>query len=323
MSLSVFLSPFFYLFLYLFSASSEESIYLADPSIFYYDGTYYLYGTSGKDSNQGFEVYISNDLESWKRSQINDGFALKKGESFGDKGFWAPQVFEYKGEFFMAYTANEQIAIAKSRSPLGPFKQEVLKSIEAPVKQIDPYVFIDEDGKKYLYHVRLSEGNRLFVAELNDDFSGIKEETLKYCFHAEEPWENTQNVEWTVSEGPAILKHEGLYYFIYSANDFRNPDYALGYAVSSSPLGPWQKSPDNPIFNKADAGLNGPGHGDYFTDSNGKLHYVLHTHFSDSKVSPRRTALISLEFEKEQSGPDLLRVEKNSLRFLKYEQEEF
>ena len=301
------------------SVPERSPILLADPTIFYYDGTYYLYGTSGNDKNMGFEVYVSKNLKSWKRSDKNDGYALKRGESYGDIGFWAPQVFEFEGKFYMAYTANEHIAIATSDSPLGPFSQAKKKDLEAPVKQIDPYVFIDDDGKKYMYHVRLTEGNRLFVAEMEDDFSGIKEETLTYCFHAEEPWENTQNVDWTVSEGPAIIKHEGLYYFIYSANDFRNPDYAVGYAVSESPMGPWTKSTTNPIFNKADAGINGSGHGDYFLDGKGKLRYVLHTHNSDDKVSPRKTALIELEFKEDGKEPDLLEVKKGSFKFLEVE----
>ena len=317
MNLTHLLITVFWLSMSCFSAPEKSPILLADPTIFYHDGSYYLYGTSGHDSNRGFEVYVSKDLTSWKRSEKNDGYALKKGDSYGDKGFWAPQVFELEGTFYMAYTANEHIAIATSDSPLGPFNQAEKKDLEAPVKQIDPYVFIDDDGKKYLYHVRLTEGNRLFVAELKDDFSGIKEETLTYCFHAEEPWENTQNVDWTVSEGPAIIKHKDLYYFIYSANDFRNPDYAVGYATSKSPLGPWTKSLGNPIFDKSDAGINGPGHGDYFVDAKGKLQYVLHTHNSDQQVSPRNTGLIELEFVKNGSEADLLEVKKGTFKFLK------
>ncbi len=295
---------------------NQDVILLADPSIFHHDSVYYLYGTDGRDSNKGFEVYTSKDMEVWKKSDKNDGFALKKGDAFGSKGFWAPQVFAFGAKFYMAYTADEQIAIAVSDSPLGPFAQENKSPLPSPGKQIDPYVFLDSDGKKYLYHVRLTEGNRLYVAELKDDFSGIKEETLTYCFHAEEDWENTAGSEWTVSEGPSIIKHKGWYYFIYSANDFRNRDYAVGYAVAKSPLGPWTKSDSNPIFDRGDAKNNGTGHGDYFVDGKGKLQYVLHTHASDSTVAPRKTAVIELEFAPGKNGLDELRVKGNSFRFL-------
>ncbi|MBN7812579.1 glycoside hydrolase family 43 protein [Algoriphagus sp. H41] len=309
-------SLFFLLHVLFHPTPKQDIIRLADPTIFYHDSVYYLYGTDGSDSNHGFEVYVSSDLEDWKKSEKNGGFALKKGEAFGSKGFWAPQVFKFEGKFYMAYTADEQIAIAVSDSPLGPFTHAGKSHLPASGKEIDPYVFIDSDGKKYLYHVRLTEGNRLYVAELKDDFSGIREETLRYCFHAEEPWENTAKVAWTVSEGPAIIRHQGLYYFIYSANDFRNPDYAVGYAYAKSPLGPWTKSESNPIFTRQDAQINGTGHGDYFVDQDGKLRYVLHTHASDSEVAPRKTALIELEFVPSGNGQDALRVKAGSFRFL-------
>jgi beta-xylosidase len=148
-------------------SNTEESILLADPTIFHYENTYYLYGTSGRDANQGFEVYTSEDKINWEGPKgANDGYALRKEESFGDQGFWAPQVFEYNGKFHMAYTANENIAIATAGHPTGPFVQSDKAALEAPVKQIDPFIFMDDDGKKYLYHVRLTEGNRIFVAVL-------------------------------------------------------------------------------------------------------------------------------------------------------------
>lgn len=104
-------------------ASKDPAITLADPTIFYHMGIYYLYGTGGdKQTNQGFVVYTSPDLKNWTGPVgASEGYALKKGDAFGDKGFWAPQVFFYNNLFYMAYTANEHIAIAASSSPLGPF----------------------------------------------------------------------------------------------------------------------------------------------------------------------------------------------------------
>ena len=281
------------------TAGDPKPIFLADPTIFFHDGTYYLYGTSGQDPNQGFEVYKSKDMKSWEGpAGVNEGYALKKEDAFGEKGFWAPQVFHYNDTFYMAYTANENIAIATSQSPLGPFTQRSKQPLTAPVKQIDPFVFIDNDGKKYLYHVRLTEGNRLFVAEMTDDFSAIKPETLQEIISAEEPWENTRNVEWPVAEGPSVLRHNNLYYLVYSTNDFRNPDYAVGYAVSDHPLGPWRKHPENPILSRKEVGQNGPGHGDFIRKEGEELYYVLHTHYSENEVSPRRTAVVKAQFRK-------------------------
>jgi len=280
--------------------TKANAILLADPTIFYDSGTYYLYGTTGGETplnGQGFMVYTSSDLQKWEGpAGAQNGLALKKGDAFGDKGFWAPQVLKYNNKFYMIYTANENIAIASSTSPLGPFKNESQKPIIETGNQIDPFIFIDEDGKKYLYHVRLTKGNRIFVAEINDDLQSIKPETLTECISGTLPWENTQNTDWPVTEGPTVLKYDGLYYLIYSANDFRNPDYAVGYATSKSPLGPWEKSTDSPIISRKNVKQSGIGHGDVFWDKNNKMHYVLHTHFSESTVSPRKTGIISIDF---------------------------
>ncbi len=281
--------------------TTDNTIHLADPTIFLNKGTYYLYGTVEGNSGQGFLVYTSNDMKTWKiPSEVKDGYALKKGDAFGDKQFWAPQVFAYNNKFFMAYVANENIAVAQSNSPLGPFTQTVKVALSAPVKQIDPFIFIDDDGKKYLYHVRLINGNKLFVAEMTDDFSAIKPETLTECINATEDWENTTHA-YPVAEGPSILKHNNLYYFVYTANDFRNPDYAVGYAVSSSPYGPWKKYTGNPILSRKNIGKNGTGHGDFIKDDKGNLVYVFHTHNSDTKVAPRTTAIIKAKFSKDSS----------------------
>lgn len=281
--------------------TQTQNIFLADPTIFYNKGTYYLYGTTTGDVPQngnGFLVYTSSDLKKWSEpAGAQNGLAFKKGDSFGDKGFWAPQVLEYNKKFYMIYTANENIAIAVSDSPLGPFKNESKKPIIETGNQIDPFIFMDEDGKKYLYHVRLTNGNRIFVAEINDDLQSIKPETLTECISGTLQWENTQNTDWPVTEGPTVLKHNGLYYLIYSANDFRNPDYAVGYATSKSPLGPWEKSKDSPIISRKNTNQNGIGHGDVFWDKDHKMHYVLHTHFNNSAVSPRKAGIIDISFE--------------------------
>ncbi|HLA52569.1 MAG TPA: glycoside hydrolase family 43 protein, partial [Flavitalea sp.] len=232
------------------SIAADTPVPLADPTIFYDKGTYYLYGTGGH-ADQGFTVYTSTDLEHWQGpAGVDKGYALLKGKTYGDKGFWAPQVYRYGNKYRMAYTANEQIAIAESNSPLGPFHQEVIRPISGEGKQIDPFVFTDDDGKRYLFHVRLKEGNRIFVAELDADGKDILPSTVKPVLHGDREWENTENVKWSVTEGPTVVKHKGKFYLLYSANDFRNKDYAVGYAVADHPLGPWTKTDDSPIISR-------------------------------------------------------------------------
>lgn len=78
--------------------------------------------------------------------------------------------------------------MATADVPQGPFRQEVKQPIWGE-KSIDTSLFIDDDGTPYLYFVRFTDGNVIWVAEMNDDLTGIKQETLTECIKAEEPWE--------------------------------------------------------------------------------------------------------------------------------------
>ncbi|HEY5498989.1 MAG TPA: glycoside hydrolase family 43 protein [Bacteroidales bacterium] len=297
-------------------AVKTSQLKLADPTIFKYQNSYYLYGTS---SDEGFQVYKSDDLKSWEGPcGASNGFALKKGDSYGTTGFWAPQVFEYKDKIYMAYTADEHIAIASSDSPLGPFKQTTLKCLSGTTKQIDPFVFFDSDGKIYLYYVRLLDGNNIYVSPMKEDLSDIDADNVTLCIKAEKPWENTENVSWTVTEGPTILKQNNLYYFFYSANDFRNIDYAVGYATSTSPYGPWEKTSDSPIITRNIVGRNGSGHGDFFKDKKDQLYYVFHLHNSNTVVAPRVTGLVKCNFILNSENLYQLKPDMSSFSYLKY-----
>ncbi|MET3115668.1 beta-xylosidase [Pedobacter sp. CG_S7] len=296
-----------------FISGCSTGIFLADPTIYLEKDTYYLYGTS---SNDGFLVYQSANLKKWKKPEKANGYALAKGDSFGSKGFWAPQVFKHNNMYYMAYTADEQIAIAKSKHPIGPFKQETLKVLSGSGKQIDPFLFFDTDGKPYIYYVKLKEGNRIYVSEMKQDLSDMVEGTARECISGTEKWENTEKTNWPVTEGPTVLKKGKYYYMIYSANDFRSKDYAVGYAIATSPLGPWKKHIENPIISQEKLKYNGIGHGDIFLDKAGNYRYVIHTHFNSLKVSPRRTGLIDLKFLENDSTAATLTADPSSFKLL-------
>jgi xylan 1,4-beta-xylosidase len=290
----------------------HDTLRLADPTIFFEKGTYYLYGTSSRD---GFLVYTSSNLTNWLGpAGKRNGHALLKGESFGTMGFWAPQIFKHNSKYYMAYTANEKIAIAESDDPLGPFTQKIQKAISGVNRQIDPYIFKDTDGSLYLYHVRVDSGNRIFVARLNDDLSDIRLETAVECIKAVEPWENTDNAKWPVAEGPTVVKQGKLYFLFYSANDFRNINYAVGYATSNSPMGPWKKYAGSPIISRNNTSFNGTGHGDLFIGADRKLYYVLHTHATNQSSGRRKSAIINVSFSK--SKNDVVEADPSSFRFL-------
>lgn len=272
----------------------ESNLPIADPHVLYYNERYYAYGTR----LDGFEVYISEDLKHWIR---NDNLALHPNNSWGTKWFWAPEVYYIpaKNRFYMFYSVEEHINVATSTSPVGPFVQEIKKPIVSDEKAIDTSLFIDEDGTPYLYYVRFTAGNVIWVAEMTDDLHNIKTETLTRCISATEPWERIQA---TVAEGPSVFKKGDTYYMLYSANHFESKDYAVGYATSDSPLGPWQKYSGNPILKRdmaAAEGLVGTGHGAHFKVEDGGYKYIYHAHASTNSVQPRTSYINDLEISED------------------------
>lgn len=257
---------------------ADKPLPLADPFVMLRGDTYYAYGTHSDD---GIEVYTSGDLLTWKY----EGLALDKKDSWGDRWFWAPEVMEKNGKFYMFYSADEHICVATADAPQGPFRQAVKQPVWDE-KSIDTSLFIDDDGTPYLYFVRFTDGNVIWVAQMNDDLASFKQETLTECVKVGEPWELAQDKPAKVAEGPSIVKKDGVYYLVYSANHFESKNYGVGYATASGPMGPWKKYEGNPILQRAD-GLAGTGHGAPFRCKDGSWKYIFHAHWNTEKVQPR------------------------------------
>ena len=241
----------------------SDRLPIADPYVMLYNNKYYAYGTGGTTAGEGFACFSSDDLKNWKR----EGQALSAADSYGEWGFWAPEVYYIKSKkkFYMFYSAEEHICVATSDSPAGPFRQEVKHPIWEE-KSIDTSLFIDDDGIPYLYFVRFTDGNVIWVAQMTDDLMKIKTETLSECIKAEEPWELLQA---KVAEGPSVLKKNGTYYLIYSANHYQNKGYGVGLQGVEA------------------IGLVGTGHGAPFQCKDGSWKYIFHAHWSKEKIHPR------------------------------------
>lgn len=271
----------------------------ADPFLLRANGKYYHYATSAPD---GFKVYSSPDLAEWKE----EGYCLKAGEGvMGDKGFWAPEIKYYDGKYYMVYVANEHLAVAVSDSPLGPFRCPKMKWLSEK-NAIDGSYFIDDDGKIYLYYVRFDGGNIIYGAPMND-MTTLCENQEKELLRASLPWEK---VKGNVAEGPFVIKHGGKYYLTYTANDYISKDYAVGYAVSDSPMGPFEKYKGNPVL-KRDGIYCGTGHHSFTTSPDGKkLLIVYHVHHDENNVHPRLTCVDKAEFvaSEEKGEPDVLKI---------------
>lgn len=277
-----------------------QKVRLADPFILLYNGMYYAYGTHAAD---GIEVYTSKDLRSWDKSKT---LALHKNDSFGEKWFWAPEVYHVNGKFYMYYSADEHICVATSDSPLGPFRQMVQKPMLEEEKAIDNSLFVDDDGKAYLFFVRFNDGNNVWVAELENDLMTLKKETMHHCISVSQPWEEV----WPrVNEGPFVIKHKGVYYMTYSANSYESPFYGVGCATATEITGDWTKYPDNPLLQNHD-GLQGVGHSAIFRDKRKNLRIVFHAHHSVTSIHPREMYIGSISFRK-LNGVERMYIEKD------------
>jgi beta-xylosidase len=259
-----------------------------DPFIMLHKNVYYAYGTHAKE---GIAVYTSGDLVHWKKAAA---LALHKNNSWGERWFWAPEVYyiQEKKAFFMYYSADEHICVAVSDSPLGPFVQDEKQPMIVDEKCIDSSLFMDDNGKPYLYFDRFNDGLNIWVAELEDDLKTIKHATLTKCINVSQPWEEV----WPrVNEGAFVTKYKGVYYMTYSGNSYESPFYGVGYATANSPAGPWTKYEKNPILQKPDT-LVGVGHSSMFKDKDGQMRIAFHAHNNQEKIHPRQMYMAGISF---------------------------
>ncbi|WP_276482627.1 glycoside hydrolase family 43 protein [Paraflavitalea pollutisoli] len=182
-----------------------------DPYVLHAKGDkYYMYGT-GAGANKGFSAYSSTDLVNWKpEGQVyfhdnQNGWSDPKAAWEG--AYWAPEVYEVKGKFYLFYSAqwkenptkeleNFRIGVAVADKPTGPFIDLTNKPIFDPgYPIIDANVFFDHDGRIYLYYSRCCykhavesevatwaknkgwfneiEESWVYGVELKSDFSGV------------------------------------------------------------------------------------------------------------------------------------------------------
>jgi len=115
------------------------------------------------------------------------------------------------------------IGIAVSDSPTGPFADAIGGPLWREPYANDPSLFIDDDGKAYLYFH--GKNHDYSVIEMADDLLGVKGDFYKMDMGGYEP----------KMEGPWVFKRNGIYYFTMPENN-----RILSYYTSKSPKGPWQ-----------------------------------------------------------------------------------
>ncbi len=234
--------------------------YYADPDIIYSNKNkkYYMYPTSDGFNNWSgtyFKTFSSEDLVNWTDEGVI--LDLHKDVSWADRNAWAPCIIEkevngvYK--YYYYFTAAQNIGVAVADDPAGPFvdsgKALISKKPEGVSggQVIDPDVFMDpKTGKCYLYW-----GNGFMAgAELNDDMVSINKKTLTVL-----------NPDHTFREGTHVIYREGTYYFMWSEDDTRSPNYRVRYATSTSPLGKFTIPENNIVVEKKpEQGIYATGH---------------------------------------------------------------
>jgi len=219
-----------------------QTNYTADPAPMAYNGRLYLHTTHDEDvtvSNfftmNDWRVYSTVDMVNW----TDHGSPLSyKTFTWGKGDAWAGQCIPRNGKFYFYVPMNNccgtQIGVAVSNSPTGPFTDALGKPLIATGSgNIDPTVFIDDDGQAYLYW-----GNPdLYYVKLNADMISFSGTPTKVSLTTAGFGTRTNTDRATAyEEGPWFYKRGSLYYIVYPADG--TPE-KISYTTSSGPLGPW------------------------------------------------------------------------------------
>ncbi|SDW15898.1 glycoside hydrolase family 43 protein [Paenibacillus sp. CF384] len=213
----------------------------ADPEARIFEGRYWIYPTYSApyDEQLHLDAFHSSDLVEWtKVSNVLEMSSI----SWGKRALWAPSPIERDGKYYLYFAANDiqsndelgGIGVAVSDRPEGPFRDAIGKPLIDKfyygAQPIDPHVFIDDDGTAYLYYGGWGHCN---IVKLNEDMVSL--DTFE---------DGSTFVEITPDhfvEGPCMIKRNGLYYFMWAEGGWGEPDYSVAYAVSPSPMGPFER----------------------------------------------------------------------------------
>ena len=245
-----------------------QTKYTADPSPMVVGDTLFLYTShdaspedipdANEKNSAGFFMYdwllwSTTDMVNW-----TEHGAVASLKEFPwrsrENGAWAIQTVERNGKYYLyAPLHGHGIGVLVADSPYGPFKDplgEPLVWQKEHWEDIDPSVFIDDNGQAWMYwgnpHIyfiklnedMISTSGDIYVVNQQDGVARpVKEEGAKINLRV--PW--SQKATWAVQhyqEGPWFYKRNDHYYLGFASTCC--PE-ALGYAMSDSPTGPWKE----------------------------------------------------------------------------------
>ncbi|WP_157891902.1 glycoside hydrolase family 43 protein [Paenibacillus crassostreae] len=274
-----------------------------DPTVLKADDGYYYAVTTQTDRDGTFTplpILQSKDLVNWEeRGTVFTVESVPEWTTYNY--FWAPHLTYHDGKYYVYYSTmlNDNIestgmgiGVAVADHPEGPYVDKgepVLAGISFDT--IDPFVFDDEDGKRYMYWG--SNGMPIYAQELaSDGMSVIGKKT-------EAIWAGQYDVRDgydKLVEGPWVIKRENYYYMFYSGDyccqvSGHNAHYAVMVARSESPMGPYEIYANNPILDMNDKFL-APGHNAVIQDDAGQDWILYHAYDLIHADVPGRAMLL-------------------------------
>lgn len=220
-----------------------QTAYTADPAPLVYNDKLYLYTSHDEDDSTWFtmndwKLYSTDDMVNWTEHPTPLSF---KTFEWARGDAWAAQCIERDGKFYMYVPVTDRkgesaIGVAVADSPYGPFYDPLdTPLVQADFGNIDPTVFIDDDGQAYLYW-----GNpNCFYVKLNKDMISYEGEIHAVPMKPESFGRREGNPKRATlyEEAPWLYKRKGAYYLFYAGGPI--PEH-LAYATSDSPEGPWK-----------------------------------------------------------------------------------
>jgi beta-xylosidase len=270
----------------------------ADPEAHVFEGQYWIFPTYSARYNEQvvLDAFSSPDLVSWtKHEAVLDTARVK----WARRAMWAPSIVEKGGWYYLFFGANDiqsdsqpgGIGVARSRHPGGPFTDylghPLIDRFHNGAQPIDQNVFRDE--KTGAYYIVYGGWRHCNIARLNDDFTGFVPFPDGSTFKEITPAGYV--------EGAYMLQKDGKYYFMWSEGGWTGPNYAVAYAVGTSPFGPFERV--GKILQQDSSVATGAGHHSVLrAPGSGKWYIVYHRRpLGDTGRDHRAVSIEELVFE--------------------------
>lgn len=262
----------------------------ADPMGLLYKGQNLLFST-----NQGGFHYSAN-LSDWQFATAS----FQRRPTDDDQ--CAPAAYVVGDTLFYTGSTYEGLPVWYTTDPWSGRWRQAITTGTLP--WWDPYLFLDDDGRLYLYYGSSNEYPLKGVEVSRDGFSPLGKIVDLVRLHPDEHgWERfgmNNDDEVTLkpfTEGASMTKHGGKYYLQYGAPGTEFKTYADGVYVSDHPLGPFVYQKHNPMSYKPGGFVQGVGHGGTWADAKGHYWHAATSMLSLKYKFERRIGLYPVAFD--------------------------